>query len=86
MKMDYETRLKARKAAGRTMSCHAADGSFLDVRNVPVYARFSQQAAADHKAADKAKAELGDKLDNVVVGTIRLHFVNGKSVFKELLK
>lgn len=84
--MAYEDILKARKAKGRTMSCHAADGSMIDFRPIAVYARFSQQAAADHKAADKAKADLGNTLDHVVIGTVVLHFKDGKSFFKELLK
>lgn len=49
----------------REMICVRADGTEIERRPVTTYARFSMQAAGDHREADKAKRELGDDLDHV---------------------
>lgn len=59
----------------RDMNCYRADGSLIEVRKVSSMARFSMQAASDHRAADKAKRELSE-LDHVTLngGHTVLHF------------
>lgn len=49
------------------MYCHRADGSEIEVVEVPSCRRFLMQATSDMKAAAKAKARIGAELDSVAI-------------------
>lgn len=72
--------------APREMICLKADGTEIERRKVSAYARMSMQATSDHKAADKAKAELGEQLDRVTFTgrmAVTLSFdTKGRSFFR----
>lgn len=56
------------------MFCLDRDGKTIEVRKVPRCTRFTMQAASDHRSAEKARQELGDKLHCCDFHYVKLFF------------